>query len=75
MARQNRVQIEAMRGHGFVTPKEAARLACVSIATVYSWLRGDKVVGTRVGGSRYVSIKSLREHVGVEMYDVLSEAK
>ena len=57
-------QAERMRRIGFVSMREAAELAGVSYASIHAWARDGIITDMRAGSARYVSLASLREHLG-----------
>lgn len=57
-------QAAKMRADGFVTVKEAASAAKSGLSTMYQWLDNKTVTGRTVGRARYVSVASLKAHLG-----------
>lgn len=58
---------KAMRVRGWLSPVQAAAMAKVDRATIYRWISDDRLKITKVAGSRYVSLASLRKLLGPMM--------
>lgn len=52
-----------MRAKGFITVKEAATEAGIPKSTMYDWLGRGYVIGRKLGGARFVSQRSLSDHL------------
>ena len=57
---------DQVTSQGYEKASPLARRLGVSVQTLYRWVDTGKVRGTKVGGTRYVHIASLREYLGPE---------
>jgi hypothetical protein len=66
---------DALRKQGLIPASEAAKVAGVSIYTIYNWISGDKVRGRRVAEHWFVDYSSLEEFVGKDNLQALQVAQ
>jgi hypothetical protein len=57
-------RIAEMRRRGWLTLAGAAAEGKVDRATIYRWIKAEKLDATKVAGSRFVSQESLRRELG-----------
>ncbi len=57
-------KVELLREKGWVPATEAADLLGCHPTSIYKYIKLGKVVSTKVGGSHFVTIASIREFLG-----------
>ena len=62
---------EAMRQQGFITAAEAAKVAGMSIYSIYNWLNSGKIDGKRIARHWFVRVESLEAYVGEEAIKII----